>query len=128
MIFRKAGISLDPPNALTFDVSNGELAVTTTPADWERVEAVLDQFNKTPPQVCIEVKLTEVTPARGEEQRPFSWLADSKPGLRQVSARKGAAALLTDTQFRSVIRALEQRTGADLLVAPRVTTLSPDIS
>jgi general secretion pathway protein D len=32
--------------------------------------------------------------------------------------------ILTDPQFRMVIRALEQRTGADLLSAPRVTTLS----
>lgn len=32
--------------------------------------------------------------------------------------------ILTDPQFRLVIRALEQRTGVDLLSAPRVTTLS----
>jgi type II secretory pathway component GspD/PulD (secretin)/tetratricopeptide (TPR) repeat protein len=32
--------------------------------------------------------------------------------------------ILTDPQFRLVIRALEQRTGVDLLSAPRVTTVS----
>jgi general secretion pathway protein D len=32
--------------------------------------------------------------------------------------------ILTDPQFRVVIRALQQRTGADLLSAPKVTTLS----
>jgi general secretion pathway protein D len=32
--------------------------------------------------------------------------------------------VLTDPQFRVIIRALEQRTGVDLLSAPRVTTLS----
>ncbi|MBA4148278.1 MAG: hypothetical protein H0X66_09190 [Verrucomicrobia bacterium] len=32
--------------------------------------------------------------------------------------------ILTDPQFRVVIRALEQRSGADVLSAPRVTTLS----
>src|SRR4029077_3424603 len=32
--------------------------------------------------------------------------------------------ILTDPQFRVVIHALEQRGGADLLAAPRVTTMS----
>jgi general secretion pathway protein D len=32
--------------------------------------------------------------------------------------------ILTDPQFRMVVRALEQRSGVDLLSAPRVTTLS----
>jgi general secretion pathway protein D len=52
-------------------------------------------------------------------------------GLRQsvgTSLQNPALAtitgILTDPQFRVVIRALEQRGGADLLAAPRVTTLS----
>jgi general secretion pathway protein D len=32
--------------------------------------------------------------------------------------------ILTDPQFRVVIRALEQRQGVDLLSAPKITTLS----
>jgi general secretion pathway protein D len=32
--------------------------------------------------------------------------------------------VLTDEQFRIVLRALEQRSGVDILAAPRVTTLS----
>ena len=32
--------------------------------------------------------------------------------------------ILTDPQFRVVIRALEQRTGVDLITAPKVTTMS----
>lgn len=42
----------------------------------------------------------------------------------QVPAVATITGILTDPQFRVVIRALEQRAGADLLAAPRVTTLS----
>jgi general secretion pathway protein D len=52
-------------------------------------------------------------------------------GLRQtygnnntIPAVGTVTGILTDPQFRVVIRALEQRAGADLLSAPKVTTLS----
>jgi hypothetical protein len=48
-------------------------------------------------------------------------------GLRSNAAIPAVATLsgiLTDPQFRLVIRALEQREGVDLLTAPKVTTLS----
>src|SRR5207249_11099498 len=48
-------------------------------------------------------------------------------GLRNLNNTPAVATftgILTDPQFRVVIRALEQRDGADLLSAPKVTTLS----
>ena len=48
-------------------------------------------------------------------------------GLRNLNNAPAVATftgILTDPQFRVVIRALEQRDGADLLSAPKVTTLS----
>lgn len=48
-------------------------------------------------------------------------------GLRNLNAAPTVATftgILTDPQFRVVIKALEQRDGADLLSAPKVTTLS----
>jgi general secretion pathway protein D len=48
-------------------------------------------------------------------------------GLRNSAAAPAVGTItgiLTDPQFRVVIRALEQRDGVDLLSAPRVTTLS----
>src|SRR5207248_9910970 len=48
-------------------------------------------------------------------------------GLRNLNNAPAVATftgILTDPQFRVVIRALEQRDGADLLAAPKVTTLS----
>jgi general secretion pathway protein D len=47
------------------------------------------------------------------------------PGLRNTApAVATLSGILTDPQFRVVIRALEQRSGVDLLTAPKVTTLS----
>jgi general secretion pathway protein D len=46
-------------------------------------------------------------------------------GLRQSAPAVGTlTGILTDPQFRLVIRALEQRQGVDLLSAPKITTLS----
>ncbi len=46
-------------------------------------------------------------------------------GLRNTAPAVGTlTGILTDPQFRVVVRALEQRDGADLLSAPKVTTLS----
>ncbi len=45
----------------------------------------------------------------------------SNPAIPAVATLSG---ILTDPQFRVVIRALEQREGVDLLSAPKVTTLS----
>jgi general secretion pathway protein D len=42
----------------------------------------------------------------------------------QIPAVATLTGLLTDPQFRLIIRALEQRRGVDLLSAPRVTTMS----
>jgi general secretion pathway protein D len=47
-------------------------------------------------------------------------------GNIRVSAALGAqlTGILTDAQYRTVLKALGQRSGADILAAPRVTTLS----
>jgi general secretion pathway protein D len=46
-------------------------------------------------------------------------------GLRNSAPPVGTlTGILTDPQFRVVIRALEQRTGVDLITAPKITTLS----
>ena len=44
--------------------------------------------------------------------------------LTQIPALATVTGILTDPQFRVVIRAIEQRDGSDLLSAPKVTTLS----
>ena len=45
----------------------------------------------------------------------------SNGGIPAVATLSG---ILTDPQFRLVVRALEQREGVDLLSAPKITTVS----
>ncbi len=66
-----------------------------------------------------------VIPPQSSDQNLTSGLRNQAQGGGQtVPAVATITGILTDPQFRVVIRALEQRSGADLLAAPRVTTLS----
>jgi general secretion pathway protein D len=51
-------------------------------------------------------------------------LGDLNPSLPNVPTLATLSGILTDPQFRVVLRALEQRDGADLLNEGQVTTLS----
>ncbi|HKS38665.1 MAG TPA: hypothetical protein VJW76_15840 [Verrucomicrobiae bacterium] len=57
-------------------------------------------------------------PSPGTDQFLTGGLRSTAPAVATFTG------ILTDPQFRVVIRALEQRDGADLLSAPKVTTLS----
>lgn len=57
-------------------------------------------------------------PASSTDNLLTSGLRNSAPALASVTG------ILTDPQFRVVVRALEQRGGTDLLSAPEVTTMS----
>jgi Flp pilus assembly secretin CpaC len=69
--------------------------------------------------------LGTVIPAQSSDQNLTAGLRNSTgEGQGNIPAVATVTGILTDPQFRVVIRALEQRAGADLLAAPRVTTLS----
>lgn len=64
------------------------------------------------------------TPPAMSSVRLFPALQDTLDERYVVPKLPPAAAILTEDQFRLVVRALEQRQGVDLLAAPKVTTLS----
>jgi Flp pilus assembly secretin CpaC/tetratricopeptide (TPR) repeat protein len=66
-----------------------------------------------------------IIPSQSSDQQLTAGLRNSLgTGAGQTPAVATITGILTDPQFRMVIHALEQRTGADLLSAPRVTTVS----
>jgi general secretion pathway protein D len=67
--------------------------------------------------------IVNAIPPSGTDNLLTSGLRNSI-GNNVVPAVGTFTGLLTDPQFRLVIRALEQRAGVDLLSAPRVTTMS----
>jgi general secretion pathway protein D len=67
--------------------------------------------------------IVNAIPPSGTDNLLTSGLRNSI-GQNAIPAVGTFTGLLTDPQFRLVIRALEQRAGVDLLSAPRVTTMS----
>jgi general secretion pathway protein D len=66
-----------------------------------------------------------IIPPQASDQSLTAGLRNTQgEGNGNIPAVATVTGILTDPQFRVVIRALEQRAGADLLAAPRVTTMS----
>jgi len=63
-------------------------------------------------------------PNAGTDQIITKGLRNSDAEGSPIPALGTITGILTDPQFRVVIRALEQRSGVDMLAAPKVTTVS----
>jgi type II secretory pathway component GspD/PulD (secretin) len=137
--FNALGVDLVQPKAVFFNDRLGMLLVRATPSDMDTIEQAIDMLNATPPQLEIAAKYVEVTHSPGEEG--LSWLPASVPreqvrlndtngpspmmaSTNPPGLQPGLTAILTPAQYKAVLKALEQRKGADVLSAPRVTTLS----
>jgi type II secretory pathway component GspD/PulD (secretin) len=136
--------------AIFLNDRKGILFVRATLDELEVLDQALQVVNTQPQQVTIEVKFAEIT---GDTTKAlgFDWflgntLQSNTPGSGSTPSNElpittvtglptpptntNAAnvatitGILTDPQFRVVIRALEQRGGVDVLSAPKVTTLS----
>ncbi|MCD6337793.1 MAG: hypothetical protein J7M29_00220, partial [Verrucomicrobia bacterium] len=64
------------------------------------------------------------TPNSSSDNLLTTGLRTTRVGATSVPAVATITGILTDPQFRVVIRALEQRSGADVMSAPTVTTVS----
>jgi len=119
--FLAAGINLDPPKSIFFNERLGQLMVRATLEDLERVEKAVQVLNMSPPQVTIEVKTCELS------EDDLSSLGLNRH-LAAISTTNSSifmsSGILTESQFRTVVKALEQRQGVNLLSAPKITTVS----
>lgn len=118
--FKAAGVDLTVTNrTLFFNDRLNTLMVRATKTELDIVEQAIQVLNASPPQLTLEVKLAEYT---GEDA--FT------PDIRKLLPLSTnvtnlvVTGILTDPQFRTVVRALEQRAGVDVLSMPKVTTLS----
>lgn len=129
---RDQGVALTPPQAMFYNDRLDLLHVRATLPDLDVIEKVIHELNP-PSQLVIEVKLCEVPAADGVtlELDPLLGGVVLTHDVRQApepggtnAARSTATRILTDPQFRVLLRALEQRPGVDVLAAPKITTLS----
>jgi beta-lactamase regulating signal transducer with metallopeptidase domain len=144
-LFTKAGVDFTVPGkSLVYNERLGQLIVRATLKDLDIIEQAVHRLTAPPPQVTIEVKFVEVTESdskalgfdwlltngsAGEAHRISGSLVDQFLGvLKHLTTPQGTNAptisILTDPQYRVVLRALEQRQGINILTPPKVTTLS----
>jgi type II secretory pathway component GspD/PulD (secretin) len=141
----------NPGKSLFYNDRQGMLIVRATMQDLDIIEAVIQVLNTAPPQVNIKCMFMEI-PQDDTKALGFDWylgntlmtnggiggqagaapttIAPSSTNQPATSGLRAPATslftptgILTDPQFRVVIKALQQR-GAELLAAPEITTLS----
>ncbi|HOX59575.1 MAG TPA: M56 family metallopeptidase [Candidatus Paceibacterota bacterium] len=142
--FTRLGADMDPARnpgkAAYFNERQGLLIVRATLADLDIIEAALQVLNTVPAQINVKARFVLVSEedakAVGLDWHLNTVLATNaaSAGLRmlpsQLAATNGAGqalhltGILTEPQFRAMLKALEQRHGTELLAQPEVTTLS----
>lgn len=114
--FRAAGVDVMPPNQIYFNERKGVLMVRATPRELDIIQQAIEVLTQPPPQITFELLLVE-----------FSRSARSDPELDNVNGSKKegiATGILTERQFKAVLRQLENRPGVRMASGPRTTTLS----
>ena len=130
--FAGAGVDLSPPKNVFFNDRLGMFMVRATRQDLDTVEQALQVLNMSPPQLTIEAKFCEVTTeddkALGFDHMFGGMLTNGVRKAEQPDSTNAALAtatsILTESQFRVMLKALEQRSGVDVLSMPKITTLS----
>jgi beta-lactamase regulating signal transducer with metallopeptidase domain len=130
-LFKSAGANLSNEGKATFFNDRlGVLMVRASAQDLDVVEKAVQMLNMSPPQLTIDVKAMEIDAEAAN--RTFLQFGITNAHPASASSIHGASNLplptlsgiLTEPQFRSVIRAMEKIGGTDLLSAPTVTTMS----
>ena len=141
-----------PGKAIYFNYGHAMLMVRATLQDLDIIEHKLAVLNTAPPQINIKCKFVEV-PQDDTKASDFDWYlgnvvmtngasggqigtAPSFIGPATAANPSGAypgkpspipstlTGILTDPRYRVVVKALQQRSGTEILAQPEVTTLS----
>jgi type II secretory pathway component GspD/PulD (secretin) len=129
--FEAAGVSFSLPsrNQLYFNDRSGLLMVRAALPELDIIEKAIEVLNTAPAQVMIEAKLVEIATEDYKILGLDRFLGNTTTNkMLAPPSTTGPVAtvtgILTDPQFRVVTRALEQRSGSEVIAAPRMTTLS----
>lgn len=113
--FGHLGVELNPPKSIFFNDRAGELLVRATMRDLDTIETAVQVLNTPAQQVNIKVQFVEI-PVAEIRSLGFDWYPSNT--VAQFSG------ILTEAQFRTVLRTLENRTRVDILTGPQVITVS----
>jgi len=125
--FATLGVDWSPPKSIVWNDRSGFLQVRATEQDLDIIEAAMEVLNRVPPQINIKVRFVEIA-QEDTRAHGFDWyLGNILMGGGTSPVGKASPqfqGILTDPQFRVLLRAFEQRHGVDLLTTPEVTTVS----
>jgi type II secretory pathway component GspD/PulD (secretin) len=132
--FASLGVDLDstknPGKALFYNNRQDTLVIRATMQDLDIIEVAIQVINAAPPQINLKCKVVAV-PQNDTNALGFDWyLANVLTSNGSIGGQAGSAnsfprsGILTDPQYRVVMKALQQRDGTELLFQPEVTTSS----
>jgi beta-lactamase regulating signal transducer with metallopeptidase domain/Flp pilus assembly secretin CpaC len=113
-LFSKLGVDLTAPGrSIAFQDRLGLLFVKATPSELDTIERAVQALNQIPPQIHIKARFIELP----------------KDGFVMPTAISNTVAgqmtgILTDTNFRVMIQAMEKRTDVETLAEPEAVTIS----
>ena len=120
--FRTVGVNLVPPESLYFNDRLSTLTVHTTADNLDLIEAAIMTLDVAPPQVTIKVRFVELHENTSWLQK-FDWISNLIE-TNYNGTSTNSPVILSDAQFKSILKALEARDDADLLNEGQVTTLT----
>lgn len=117
-LFSQLGVDWESPKgkAVFYNDRAGKLFVKATVSDLDTVERVIETINYTPPQIHIKARFVEVPKEFLGQTGMLSSLTNSPNG--------GFTGILSSTNTRVMLRALESRKDVEFLAEPEVTTTS----
>jgi|GEM_PF-608015 len=119
--FAAVGVNLAAPKSVFFNDRQGTLTVHATDDDLELIEQAINTLNIAPPEVTMKARFFEINDE--DMFKPgFEWFLEMM--AKNGTNASGLAGILTEPQFRAVLKNIKQRKGADLLNEGEVTTLS----
>ncbi|MGO8763517.1 MAG: M56 family metallopeptidase [Limisphaerales bacterium] len=139
-LFNKVGVDLTAPGrSITFNDKLGLLWVTATPSELDTIKGTIVALNNIPPQIHIKARFIEVE--QDNNASGFDWyLGSSTNGpvangrgmpspvvpvsAANPSVRFPVTGILSTSNTKIVIHALESNPGTEILAEPEVVTLS----
>ena len=111
----KLGVDLTAPGrSVAFNDKQGLLLVKATASELDKVERAIQAMNQINPQIHIKVRFVEV-PREG---------IVALPQLFSNAVAGPMTGILNDSQFRTVLQALEHQKGVESLAEPECVTTS----
>jgi beta-lactamase regulating signal transducer with metallopeptidase domain len=120
--FLAAGINVLPPNQIYYNDRKGVLMVRATPRELDIVQQAVEVLSEAPPQISFELlfkfELLFVEITRGDATDP------ELDRINGAGEERVVTGVLTENQFKVVLRELENRPGVRMASRRRITTLS----